>query len=737
MAHRPPDFLYPVYSGNGQTSDISAVGLHGMPQGAPMDALTFDQCQNLEAYQSQYQGVPPIYYPQLQQLPSHDPQPPPKHTEQLPLMPKSGPADGSVLDTSFNSTPPLDYQLLMLSLAEDYFDAAHSQGSMVALAKREMDMHRYYKLIATGLGCLESVLKVGAVLLLIYGDDSVRVELEAAAPNGSVCTVEQRDSSLRKDLKYDMQHLLVRSLFQTNTKAALKSLDIIIQDIEAFKRTSWIYAFRFLRVSLSLELSSHQETLAALHNLRLIASTARDRGDTTVFAICAVLEAITHLRSTSVDSIEQAQRALAAARSLQLDEGRLLQITALIHILDLSCSLQEFNSEQATAKMLAMQTVFDQAGNDTCWADDGSFEVTIHSSLRSQGTIATSSGLVQRNKYGHDRLKFSWLPRKDLYALGYFLSGIATSHKNSFNGQKAELYFQGGIKQLQDEMNLLQGVPESLSSATSRLQWRQTLGCYMRLHLSFALCDRTDWKSATAVLQELQVAATTLGSNIPELMNSLILYLIATVQQGTGNVDAALATYQHSALALPIPGKALKKTYAEISILATINSILILRESSQPLHASLDTLLSAVEPLCLSHPNTSIQSAFYLAKAIAHSTDPIIKTKQYLQFALQAAKSVANTQLMCVTLNFMSWRFFRGVVGEQAEKSARAGMTLAKKGRNSLWTSVAGNMLADTLEVQGKFTEAATTRTEAIGLAESLSPGLYRMVAEDGQERDR
>ena len=55
---------------------------------------------------------------------------------------------------------PLDYQLLLLSLAEDYFAAAHGQGSMVALARMEVEMERYYKLIATGLGCLETVLKV-------------------------------------------------------------------------------------------------------------------------------------------------------------------------------------------------------------------------------------------------------------------------------------------------------------------------------------------------------------------------------------------------------------------------------------------------------------------------------------------------------------------------------------------------------------------------------------------------
>ena len=59
-----------------------------------------------------------------------------------------------------HAAPPLDYQMLLLSLAEDYFAAAHGDGSMIALLRREMEVQRYYKLIATGLGCLEAVLKV-------------------------------------------------------------------------------------------------------------------------------------------------------------------------------------------------------------------------------------------------------------------------------------------------------------------------------------------------------------------------------------------------------------------------------------------------------------------------------------------------------------------------------------------------------------------------------------------------
>lgn len=57
--------------------------------------------------------------------------------------------------------PPVDYQVLLLSLADEYLNAAHACGTATSLANNETDIDGYYKLVATGLGCLEAVLKVG------------------------------------------------------------------------------------------------------------------------------------------------------------------------------------------------------------------------------------------------------------------------------------------------------------------------------------------------------------------------------------------------------------------------------------------------------------------------------------------------------------------------------------------------------------------------------------------------
>jgi hypothetical protein len=52
----------------------------------------------------------------------------------------------------------MDYQQLLLLLAEDYIEAAHGIGSLVAFYRRNEDLKQYYTLMATGLRCIEASL---------------------------------------------------------------------------------------------------------------------------------------------------------------------------------------------------------------------------------------------------------------------------------------------------------------------------------------------------------------------------------------------------------------------------------------------------------------------------------------------------------------------------------------------------------------------------------------------------
>lgn len=93
----------------------------------------------------------PALSPEVQQ--KLQPQVPKKQAQRRPKQP-------SVTPASKPAKPSIDYQILLLALADEYLNAAQSTGTMVALQRREMDLEEYYKLVATGLGCLEAVLKV-------------------------------------------------------------------------------------------------------------------------------------------------------------------------------------------------------------------------------------------------------------------------------------------------------------------------------------------------------------------------------------------------------------------------------------------------------------------------------------------------------------------------------------------------------------------------------------------------
>lgn len=388
---------------------------------------------------------------------------------QLPLTASTGNGYNTKANTaesapSAPSVPPLDYQILLLSMAEEYFAAAYLRGSMADIVRRDTDMHEYYKLIATGLGCLEAVLKHfklqpqrEAIVRLryasvLYEETENTMEAEEALSKGiSIC-----DRHRFFDLKYDMQHLLARILFQKNPRAAFKFIDGILRDAEAYQHVAWVYAFRFLNVSLHLELSTHQDLLLALTQLRTIIALSTGHSDKTVLAFATTLEALTCLKSSSdAESIEQAQRALAGVRSLQLDPdiGELHQLTVLTSFADLCCHLQHFDPVQAMSKLQIMQAALTTVEESHAWTADGSFAIPIPGAR--MPSCNSRSGVVRNRDDGSLVLTFSWMPKEDIYTVGYLLSGIAMAHRNTTDGQKAEHMLEEGIRRLDCESPFL------------------------------------------------------------------------------------------------------------------------------------------------------------------------------------------------------------------------------------------------------------------------------------------
>lgn len=270
-----------------------------------------------------------------------------------------------------------------------------------------------------------------------------------------------------------------------------------------------------------------------------------------------------------------------------------------------------------------------------------------------------------------------------------------------------------------------QKIRESLATAGTRLEWRRILHCNLLLQQIFVTCARSDWEMAGQTMKELHQAAEELGDNIPDTVQCLMQYATGVIAQGTGNLTAALSAFGSPIFQLsPSTSKTMRNDpRRDTAILAALNTILILRDPSHPSHPQLSGVLSTVEPFCQGSPNKYIQAAYYLVCATVQ-TDSTIQTKQHLHQALQSATAINNSQIICMTLTFMSWKYFRGVVGEQSEKSARAGRAMAKRANDRLWVTVTDEMLAETLERQGKAEEARSVREEADRVMTGLPPAV-------------
>lgn len=225
--------------------------------------------------------------------------------------------------------------------------------------------------------------------------------------------------------------------------------DLILNE-RRYRHAAWEYAFRFLRVTLSLSSPSHQDSVQALQHLHKIAAMATRNGDKAVSAMAAVIEALAHLQQgVGSDAIEQAQRAVATARSHQLnDELRHIpQLVTLTQMVDICCSLLDYDINQSSQKLKVMQALVDETLNESNWHADGSFSIPLNG--KSAGPSSIDTGDILQVQNGTLLLSFNWLPQHDLYALSYFLSSITLSAKNSYDGRKAEKYLDEGLRMIQ------------------------------------------------------------------------------------------------------------------------------------------------------------------------------------------------------------------------------------------------------------------------------------------------
>ena len=201
-------------------------------------------------------------------------------------------------------------------------------------------------------------------------------------------------------------------------------------------------------MSLSLRTSAPRDTLVT--HFRAIVDLATRRRDYTIAALASINEAMIHLRrSSNTESIEQAQRAVAAARSSQLNPAahEVPQLIAMINFADITCTLQRNDSAEGTDKMKSMQEFLDSHIKDKRWSEDGMCTVPVsRETARSLPGSGLASGVIRFDGNENLCLVLSWLPRAAVYAVAYILSGSVIAHRTALDGKKSEQYLEQAVK---------------------------------------------------------------------------------------------------------------------------------------------------------------------------------------------------------------------------------------------------------------------------------------------------
>ncbi|RDL35012.1 Uncharacterized protein BP5553_06943 [Venustampulla echinocandica] len=644
--------------------------------------------------------------------------------------------------TSQNDSQP-DKSVLLISLAEEFFEAAHKLAPSVSISMTPVNVETYERLIATGLGCLDIALKRARLpprteanvrlryAGVLYEETENFMEAETALSKG-IALCERHHYF---DLKYAMQFLLTKLMSQKNPKAAMKALDGHISEAEAYQHFSWVYALRFLRASYAAESGNPSDNHAAIQNLQKISDLAIKQSDRAIQLTASLVEAMVHLKSASPDSIEHVQRAIAAARAHQLNLGSSIpQLNGLTHIIDVMCSLREGKVTEMLTKLRDMQKVMDEFLNNDKWsASSDVMAIPINRTPKNSQTVSHETRAVLGiGEDGRDNLMMSFLNKRDAYGITYLISAVILLHKNP-SDNKALKYLQSGLGSVTGENSGdTRGSKSTLGllpDLALKQEWRGQILCYFRLYMGFCAALLSDWQTVKQNVDHLKSTARYFDIPLSGPLECLTIYLTGVYHQGIGDLDAALHYFRNPRFDLS-PAKSSNPTSTDqverdFALLAALNILWILQDPKRQNPAMNTSLIAQLEPFCAKHPNTDIQTAFNLVKATVNTIPPpqLFTIKKYLGAALSGAQTTFNTQFLCITLNVMCSRFFSNVVGDQAEKSAKAASVQAQKSGSALWRSVADGMLARCYEVQGKESEAQASMEQARKLSQMALPG--------------
>ncbi|KAG9195810.1 hypothetical protein G6011_00931 [Alternaria panax] len=627
---------------------------------------------------------------------------------------------------------PAELSELLLTAADEYIAVARGIASLFIRERREADVRQYYKLMSTAMGCMDTVLKDfnmpprdEAKLRLRYASLLIEeTDIEAADISSRIEEILSKQISLcgrhrLQDLKFAAFHLQARYQFKTNHRAGLKSLDKPIQEAETFQHVAWVYALRFLKVTLALQIPGRVEVALALQQLHAIRDHAERRGDRAVYVACHVLEAMVHLRSGAADRIDNVQRAIAAARSLQLQVSpkQLGSFGTLIDIIDIASGIQKGspNPQKSTALLEFVLRDNDEQRS----SQSGVFTVLIERSFGGNLTFDTA-GIFQKNADQKDELVFSWLPKEDLQALCFHIVALDQHvHEKGLNFMKeAHQRFRETAKRRD-----FNGIPMSIAFA--RIEWNMVVDWYTMFAIGLMAHNRNEAQTASDAFSFLKKKISTTPYNNQDSFARTLTYLSAITSQLNGDLSTALSSYSTSILAIPEKAHAtLAKT--DTAVLAALNRLLILHSPSHPSHSTALPLLHTLTPFASDHPSQYIRIAFRLIHTfLTAPSTPILQQKKTVQAAVGLAQDISkktlNYEFVAMMMCYFVARFFvEGTLGEKNVQAVRAARSQAGKVRRGIWVGVVGGIAMSVYGRLGMAGESEKAGWEWEGVRGSL-----------------
>lgn len=647
---------------------------------------------------------------------------------------------------------------IILTLADEYIDAARK------LEERTED---YHILMSTALGCLQVTLKT----LKLSPIRNAQVSLKYAQllydetddlDDAEIVLTKSIDLCERMkflDLKYTMQLLLIKVLFRSKPKAAMRDLESMIQDIETYKHTAWEYPFRLQAVFFLLESRSHHSVHDALQHLEKIQSVANTHADRAVYTFAAILESLLHLRNPGLDSLTHSQQALAKARSYQLnpDVEAHPQMSVMMEFIDLMWILNTAaNPDVVDKKRTNLKEALYASLDGEGWAKDETTWLRINS--KSLKGIPTQVGGLIHDQNGRYYMVLSWLGKREFESLGFLLTGVALTPQNHYSHGKAEKFIAEGQKIIGDDI-FADGSILTIRGG-KKIRRDRILSIYFLAELAFMCANKGKWDKTREAVKSMDSQLKLLNNDVPDDLRALQSYLNGCVAQGNGDLDLALKHFQSQYLILrpqsaSTPGSKPQKpstnhTLLDLQILATINTALIIRVPSHPQHNHLDRLLNQLSAY---FPNTNAQPGTP-RPAISSNTPPvhpflspthslllatlpnttILQTKTLLAAALQSARRVSSLQVMSLCLTLMYDRFFRGGIQDvQAVKCAKAAdHHVRTKVGSPLWGVMTGILEAESMELVGESADVVRDKRDMVAKVwESVPEGVRKAIKQE------